>query len=195
MVAHSSVLSWRIPGTGEPGGLLSMGSHRVGHDWSDLAAVASAFWLDQPQYPVIFSGHISPENGLWIRFLRGWLVCAYLWSYVCWQKEGSWAQRLRPAPTLAFSKLIKENALGSLLVPGQSAIPWDTLVYHRHTLSSKMQQSALASLSERRNLGNCPKPDAIKDLNCFNLVNLGSLSEYCLFPCRSHLPQNHWGTY
>ena len=37
---HSSVLAWRIPGTGEPGGLLSMGSHRVGHDWSDLAAAA-----------------------------------------------------------------------------------------------------------------------------------------------------------
>ena len=39
---HSSVLAWRIPGTGEPGGLPSMGSHRVGHDWSDLAAVAAA---------------------------------------------------------------------------------------------------------------------------------------------------------
>ena len=38
---HSSVLAWRIPGTGEPGGLLSMGSHRVGHDWSDLAAAAA----------------------------------------------------------------------------------------------------------------------------------------------------------
>ena len=38
METHSSVLAWRIPGTGEPGGLLSMGSHRVGHDWSDLAA-------------------------------------------------------------------------------------------------------------------------------------------------------------
>ena len=38
MATHSSVLAWRIPGTGEPGGLLSMGSHRVGHDWSDLAA-------------------------------------------------------------------------------------------------------------------------------------------------------------
>ena len=37
---HSSVLAWRIPGTGEPGGLPSMGSHRVGHDWSDLAAAA-----------------------------------------------------------------------------------------------------------------------------------------------------------
>ena len=35
MATHSSVLAWRIPGTGEPGGLPSMGSHRVGHDWSD----------------------------------------------------------------------------------------------------------------------------------------------------------------
>ena len=38
MATHSSVLAWRIPGTGEPGGLLSVRSHRVGHDWSDLAA-------------------------------------------------------------------------------------------------------------------------------------------------------------
>ena len=38
MATHSSVLAWRIPGTGEPGGLPSMGTHRVGHDWSDLAA-------------------------------------------------------------------------------------------------------------------------------------------------------------
>ena len=38
MATHSSVLAWRIPGTGEPGGLQSLGSHRVGHDWSDLAA-------------------------------------------------------------------------------------------------------------------------------------------------------------
>ena len=40
MTTHSSVLAWRIPGTEEPGGLLSVGSHRVGHDWSDLAAAA-----------------------------------------------------------------------------------------------------------------------------------------------------------
>ena len=37
MATHSSVLAWRIPGTGKPGGLLSMGSHRVRHYWSDLA--------------------------------------------------------------------------------------------------------------------------------------------------------------
>ena len=42
MATHSSVLAWRIPGTAEPGGLPSMGSHRVGRDWSDLAAVAAA---------------------------------------------------------------------------------------------------------------------------------------------------------
>ena len=41
MATHSSVLAWRIPGMGEPGWLLSMGSHRVGHDWSDLAAAAA----------------------------------------------------------------------------------------------------------------------------------------------------------
>ena len=42
MATHTSVLPWRIPGTGKPGGLPSLGSHRVGHDWSDLAAAAVA---------------------------------------------------------------------------------------------------------------------------------------------------------
>ena len=41
MATHSSVLAWRIPGTREPGGLPSMGLHRVGHDGSDLAAAAA----------------------------------------------------------------------------------------------------------------------------------------------------------
>ena len=63
MATHSSVLAWRIPGTGEPGGLLSMGSHRVGHDWSDLAAAAahlrslSFFFLS-----FIFSFLFSPSS-------------------------------------------------------------------------------------------------------------------------------------
>ena len=41
MATHSSVLAWRIPGMGEPGGLPSIGSHRVGHDWSDLAVAVA----------------------------------------------------------------------------------------------------------------------------------------------------------
>ena len=44
MATHSSVLAWGIPGTGEPDRLPSMGSHRVGHNWSDLAAAAAAPW-------------------------------------------------------------------------------------------------------------------------------------------------------
>ena len=42
MATHPSILAWRIPGRGEPGGLLSLGLHRVGHDWSDFAAAAAA---------------------------------------------------------------------------------------------------------------------------------------------------------
>ena len=48
MATHSSVLPWRIPGTGEPGGLPSMGSHRVGHDWRYLAAAAAAVANSHP---------------------------------------------------------------------------------------------------------------------------------------------------
>ena len=47
MTTHSSILAWRIPGMAEPGGLPSMGSHRVGHDWSDLAAVAAVASLNR----------------------------------------------------------------------------------------------------------------------------------------------------
>ena len=50
MATHSSVLAWRIPGKGEPGGLLFMGSHRVRHDWSDLAAAAAATPCSQQHY-------------------------------------------------------------------------------------------------------------------------------------------------
>ena len=42
MATHSSVVAWRISGTREPGGLPSLGSHRLGHDWSDLAAAAAS---------------------------------------------------------------------------------------------------------------------------------------------------------
>ena len=47
MATLSSVLAWRIPGTGEPGGLPSLGSHRVGHNSSDLAAAAAAAARDK----------------------------------------------------------------------------------------------------------------------------------------------------
>ena len=49
MATHFSVLAWRIPGTGEPGGLPSLGLHRVGYDWSDLAAAAASLLMSEPE--------------------------------------------------------------------------------------------------------------------------------------------------
>ena len=64
MATHSSVLAWRIPGMGEPGGLPSMGSHRVGHDWSDLAAAAASSLTQKRQ------GEAVKHSNLVNRFCR-----------------------------------------------------------------------------------------------------------------------------
>ena len=66
MATHSSVLAWRIPGMGEPGGLPSLGSHRVVHDWGDLAAAATKFvsdslWPHLLQHARLFCPLLSPR--------------------------------------------------------------------------------------------------------------------------------------
>ena len=73
MATHSSVLAWRIPGMVEPGGLPSVGSHRVGHDWSDLAAAAAAA-------AATFSFRISLFPFPWGQFLELWLFISQLYS-------------------------------------------------------------------------------------------------------------------
>ena len=60
MATHSSVLAWRIPGMEQPGGLPSMGLHRVGHDWSDLAAAAAAYTVGEY---VNWCGHHGEYGG------------------------------------------------------------------------------------------------------------------------------------
>ena len=52
MATHSSVPAWRIPGTGQPGGLPSVGSHRVGNDSSDSAAAAAAY-KSKKKHPIV----------------------------------------------------------------------------------------------------------------------------------------------
>ena len=62
MASHSIILSWRIPGMGEPSGLPSMGSHRVRHDRSDFAAAAAAIFhcIYVPHlYPFFCDGHLD----------------------------------------------------------------------------------------------------------------------------------------
>ena len=64
MATSSSVLAWRIPGMGEPDGLPSMGSHRVGHDRSDLAAAAAAYrsYVNSPQHMTPSKDRIETES-------------------------------------------------------------------------------------------------------------------------------------
>ena len=96
MVTRSSVLAWRIPGTVEPDGLPSMGSHRVGHDWSDLAAAAAAALLSWFKFGMIwmvwFMIIFMSLNLVWYIFLRiysfllfnCWHIivqCSLLWSF------------------------------------------------------------------------------------------------------------------
>ena len=73
MATHSSVLVWRIPGTGEPGGLLSMGLHRFRHDRHDLAAVAAA--ADLYQQSVIIS--VAPHIDLYLVWL-----CSNIYTFL-----------------------------------------------------------------------------------------------------------------
>ena len=75
MATHSSVPAWRIPGTGEPGGLPSMGSHRVGRDWSDVAAAAV---LQNLLSVCLFDLFVSLLSPLWSRPL--WLL-SITWIY------------------------------------------------------------------------------------------------------------------
>ena len=73
MATHSSILAWRIPGTEEPSGLPSMGSHRVRHDWSDLAAVHSIFQTRTLGWVAISScrGSSWPTDGTHV----SWVSC------------------------------------------------------------------------------------------------------------------------
>jgi len=70
MATHSSTLAWRNPGMAEPGGLQSMGSQRVGHDWSNLAAVAAA--TNGPIKEVLIFIHKKSCGVWWLRF---WVTC------------------------------------------------------------------------------------------------------------------------
>ena len=84
MATHSSVLAWRIPGTAQPSGLPSMGSHRVGPDWRDLAAAAAV--LESP-----------------VEFGKPWIVYSHpqnFWSSRFEVAAAAAAKLLQSGPTL-----------------------------------------------------------------------------------------------
>ena len=80
IATHSSVLAWRIPGIAEPGGLPSMGSHRVGHDWSDLAL---AMW-DKLRKKLYWRSQVIARKIM--RFFLHWHPTEK--PTVCWKYHG-----------------------------------------------------------------------------------------------------------
>ena len=88
MATHSSVLAWRIPGTAEPGGLLSMGLHRAGHDWSDSAAAADYIMNGYlPMVPPTKKRQYITNNSQDITFLKHVLITVkeiITWDSVVW---------------------------------------------------------------------------------------------------------------
>ena len=88
MATHSSILAWRIPGTEEPSGLPSMGSHRVGHDWSDLAAVAAAAMRKMNilhKYSILNTSNYTQR--LFVIYNYKYIhihTDAHMYAYVCW---------------------------------------------------------------------------------------------------------------
>ena len=85
MATHSSVLAWRIPGTGELGGLPSMGSHRVRHDWSDLAAAAAMSSRCIPDIDVL-----SYLSNFYILKMLPYIALLLLFNHCVWLFATLW---------------------------------------------------------------------------------------------------------
>ena len=91
MATHSSTLAWRIPATGEPGGLPSMGSHRVGHDWSGLAAYCDGHKCLMFLFPACCSGKKLRQHPTFTakdeeemsRFRKSDCLTSHPWPFCC----------------------------------------------------------------------------------------------------------------
>ena len=106
MATHSSVLAWRIPGTGEPGGLPSMRSHRVRHDWSDLAVAVAVTSIGQLG---MFFGELS------INILCLFFQLSYLTFYFVVVQSLSHAQFFVTPWTVAYQAFLSFTISWSLL--------------------------------------------------------------------------------
>ena len=197
MATHSSVLAWKIPGMGKPGGLPSMGSRRVGHNWSDLAAAAAAatatwghkacyhnshtsallcFWFDCPQ--TAFSKHIST------------MVCKLVfWKSIWYQKfscsldMGSYWYRLKKLPVLSARDQISG---------------WQSLIPNAMSTNIQVKASMSALNSWKHNTDQCwemfvlfLKPSALNTTVIWLSKVPADLIWTCLFLIGS-LPED-WG--
>ena len=130
MATHSSVLAWRVPGTGEPRGLPSMGSHRAGHDWSDLAAAATGN-EGLPRWP---SGKESACQCK--RHKRCW--------FDPWVGKIAWRRKWQPTPVLLPGKSQGQRSLAAT-VQGVTQ-SWTRQRTHTHTQAAMLDVFSWAYL-------------------------------------------------
>ena len=102
MATHSSILALRIPETEEPGGLLSMGSHRVGHDWSDLTSAAAAA-NDNPYFPIYPSPQVKESTCQDRRCRR--------YGFDPWVGKIPWSRKWKLTPVLLPGKFHGQGSL------------------------------------------------------------------------------------
>ena len=114
MATHSSVPAWRIPGMAKPGGLLSMGLHRIGHDWCDLAAAYSRnsfghYFLPWTACPGNLY-HICSESTFSFYFTAA--CCSTVWMY-----HGLFSHSLiyEPFGCLQYSAVTSNAAVNNLV--------------------------------------------------------------------------------
>ena len=109
MATHSTILAWRIPGTAEPGGLPSVGSHRVGHDWSDLAVAVAT--LDVWNAENHFDGKYTDE--CFLCWLSGKEPACQCRRCRCdpWVSKIPWRRKWQPTPVFLPGKFRGQRVL------------------------------------------------------------------------------------
>ena len=142
MGTHSSVLAWRIPGTEEPGGLPSMGSHRVGHDWSDLAAAAAVTNGHKLKITEIHSLTLSSEGqkseikvsaGVVLsgRSEGGWVPCLSLLASGGCQQRLAVDTSLQSLLSSSYAILFDSESLWIYILPSSVILILEPILIHR----------------------------------------------------------------
>ena len=182
MATHSSVLAWRIPGTGEPGGLLSLGSHRVGHNWSNLAATIECCWSkmlllleeDVRKHTRIFSlGKGKPNTKMTIKTPVTSEMPGSIRSYRVWGwKRSPRSTLVVPGPDAVWS--VSHSVVSDSLWP-----PWTVARQTSLSVGFSRQESwnglPFPSPGDLPNPGTEPRSPALQ-ADSYHLSHKGSLN-------------------
>ena len=148
MATHCSVLAWRIPGMGEPGGLPSMGSHKVWHDWGDLAAAAATtIFTSVDILSIVFSDfwvyniYLSLSQWLCETPRISVTLKSLLVPYFPW-----WLRLVKRLPTMwetHVQSLSREDPLEKEMATHSSTLAWKIPWVEEHGRLQSMQSQSI----------------------------------------------------